>query len=315
MIVIDFSHLSNPMMRVAWNTAMQEGTPFDQEFKGRVLILIKRVLNQHYRNADEVILCIDSPNNWRKLKFEYYKHSRKESRLKEGLDWDMVYRVQREFIEELKANFMFKVFQVPRMEADDLIAYIAHENMLYNKKFVLISSDKDFKQLHKYNNITQFNYKGEEIICESSPEIEREILILTGDSSDGIPNILSDDDALANKSKSQKRFGPVTALKLINGNPKTVEKYGDLDDIKLTDNYRRNKLLIDLIDIPEGIIKRIEPYFLNLKVSGNRMTIEKYLIHNFRQTNSNLDKDIISFVIGDSKNDTKLKWSKRLMEI
>jgi hypothetical protein len=60
MIVIDFSHLSNPMMRVAWNTAMQEGTPFDQEFKGRVLILIKRVLNQHYRNADEVILCIKS---------------------------------------------------------------------------------------------------------------------------------------------------------------------------------------------------------------------------------------------------------------
>ena len=72
---------------------------------------------------------------------------------------------------------------------------------------MIVSNDKDFQQLQRYPNVHQYSpLKKTQLVCENPEKFLLEHII-KGDVSDGVPNILSDDDVFVNKEKRQKPCG------------------------------------------------------------------------------------------------------------
>jgi hypothetical protein len=106
----------------------------------------------------------------------------------------------------LPLTFHIKFIHIDRAEADDVIAVLtkyAQENELVqeglveeSQKILILSSDKDFKQLQLYPNVKQWSPMQKKYVTATQREIiEYKIEhIVKGDAGDGIPNILSKDD-------------------------------------------------------------------------------------------------------------------------
>ena len=82
-----------------------------------------RMYNKRYRKEyGQMVICVDSPNNWRKTVYPAYKANRKKKRdSSSDMDWPEVFRIINTIREELQQNFPYKVIQVEGAEADDII--------------------------------------------------------------------------------------------------------------------------------------------------------------------------------------------------
>ena len=191
----------------------------------------------------EMIICCDSPS-WRREYFPHYKMNRKKKRASDDIDWDSVFKNFNETIELIDNNFPYKVLRVDKSEADDIIA-VSVKNFRETSKepILIISSDKDFMQLKKHGNVKQYCPRNKNFINEVTDlEVIHDNLlvhIITGDTSDGIPNIFSDDDALVNEEKKQNR-----ATKKRVEDVKNEIKSDNIN--KYSSAISRNTVLIDL---------------------------------------------------------------------
>lgn len=221
--------------------------------------VMKRVKNSGY--GDLVIAC-DSRNNWRKEVFPYYKASRKTDRDNSTIDWEKVFESFNTVREELKEYFPYTVIDVERAEADDIIATLCG----YGEKTLILSGDTDFVQLHDMM-VEQYDPVRKKKVQINNTELYLKQHILEGDKSDGIPNILSDDDTFVLK----KRQKPLTKKRMDillsihpNGYSPTEKR-----------NYQRNMQLIDLTYIPEDIKLNIKEQY------DNRPTKNKSKLFNY----------------------------------
>jgi len=212
----------------------------------------------------KLIICCDTGNAWRKDIFPYYKYNRKKSREESHLDWEMIFKSISNIQQEFRDYMPYHVIAVPRCEADDVIAVLSDyisknepvgEGMFEEDQDILIiSRDKDFKQLQKNKHIVQWNPMEKKWMRE--PEPDRFLIehIVRGDSGDGIPNMLSDSDSFVIK----KRQKPVreSLIESVYNNGVSAEH---------VENYERNKKLIDLSCIPEDYKKQIINEYVNYK--------------------------------------------------
>lgn len=195
----------------------------------------------------EIVICADGKNSWRKNEFAYYKAGRKKSREESELDWTELFRIMNVIREELDTFFPYKVMHFDYLEADDIIGTICHHygTVLENgsEKFLILSGDKDYIQLHKYANVKQYSPTMKKWIENSNPDKYLSEHILKGDSGDGIPNILSPDNCFA----VGERQKPMTAKRILEftSNPDIM------DDITKS-RLARNRMLIDLSMVPES---------------------------------------------------------------
>ena len=226
--------------------------------------------NKYEKKYGDMILVFDSGDYWRKEVFPHYKGTRKVKQNEDKELWSNLWNIVATVREELETNFPYKVMRVNRAEADDIIAYLA-KKYHQTENIMIISSDKDFQQLQRYSGVKQYSPKNKKAITCSNP---REFLIdhiIRGDSSDGIPNILSDDDTLMNEDKRQK---PITK-KVMN----TINEdlaFGELPK-GYEDNWKRNQTLVDLDKVPDWINDRIEAAW-NEPIVGKRNRLFNYFI-------------------------------------
>lgn len=194
----------------------------------------------------EVVICADGKNSWRKSIFPYYKAGRKKSREESEVDWAELFRIMTVIREELSRFFPYKVLQFDNLEADDIIGIICHQYgcQLDNgsEKFLIMSGDKDYIQLHKYANIKQYSPTMKKWIENSDPDKYLLEHILRGDKGDGVPNILSPDNCIV----IGERQKPMTAKKILefSTDPAAMDETTKI-------RFDRNKSLIDLSQIPE----------------------------------------------------------------
>jgi len=216
----------------------------------------------------ELIICNDSTNYWRKEIFPLYKAKRKRDMDKSDMDWNNIFSIMDKIRREVKEIFPYKNLRVERTEADDIIAVLCREYH-ETEKIVIISNDKDFQQLQRYPNVKQFSpMKKKYLVCEN-PESFLLEHIIKGDSSDGIPNILSDDDVFINKEKRQKPCG----------GKKVNQIMENLSEWQIETNWERNQNLIDMNKIPDIYINKIlEEY--NISGNQNRGQLLDYFIEN-----------------------------------
>lgn len=258
MIIIDF----NPIVIANfYEQAMSTGKVDLDLLRHMALNSIRRWRQKFHREYGEVVLANDSTSYWRREFFPYYKSHRKTEKHKSPLDWVELYNNLDILRNELKDNFPYKSICVDGAEADDIIAVLC-TNYSDEEDIVIVSSDRDFIQLHN-ENVKQFDPRQNKWVVNSNPKQYLLEHILKGDRGDGIPNILSKDDCFINGRQT-----PCTR--------KFIENF-ESNKAKHQRNYDRNKTLIDLTSIPENISELILEQFAEQQ-TGDRSNIFNYFV-------------------------------------
>ena len=193
----------------------------------------------------EIVICHDGGRYWRKDIFPQYKANRSKSQKESDVDWDRIHEVMNMIHEEVVANFPYKNIKLRKVEADDIIAVLC-EKYHMDENIVIVSNDKDFQQLQRYPNVKQYSPTKKQFLECEDPEEFLTYHILKGDSSDGIPNILSDSDTFICQDKRQTPCGK----KRLDEIKKTVDSL----ESPVKERFEVNKKLVDLYLIPESII-------------------------------------------------------------
>tara|TARA_R110000868_G_scaffold38941_5_gene135984 strand:+ start:1497 stop:2363 length:867 start_codon:yes stop_codon:yes gene_type:complete len=276
MIIIDLNQvmISNLMVQLNGHTNAQ----LEENMVRHMVLNAIRSFNQKFsQEYGEIIIACDNTNNWRKVEFPYYKANRKKNREKSELDWKNIFDCLSKIREELKEHFPYRVIDVISSEADDIIATLVHTygkvvSSISDEKILILSGDKDFIQLHVYSNVRQYDPVRKKFIENNDPDRFLSEHILKGDSSDGVPNILSSDDCFV----VGKRQTPLTVKKI-----NSLLELG-LDgkfDHPLFRNYIRNKRLIDLKHTPENLQATIMQQY-NAQNNQDRSKMLNYFISN-----------------------------------
>ena len=217
-----------------------------------VVRVLGRVQKKFRSEYGEMVLCYDAKNYWRREIFPFYKKNRKQEREASKINWDEVFSVLNKIRDELKTNFPYQVIQIDRAEADDIIASIVNDNSLKDspEPMLILSADKDFIQLHKHSFVKQFDLTRNRWISHENPVQYLQEHIIKGDRSDGIPNILTCDDAIVT-GKPQKKMSKEKIASLAGMDPQDFTNF-----IRLR-NWKRNSQLIDFTNIPGEVVSNI----------------------------------------------------------
>ena len=267
MILVDLNQvlISNLMAQVRGKGDVKP----NKEMIRHMVLNSLRGFNLKFREEyGTMVLCSDAGNPWRRDFFKNYKHSRKMARQDGPFDWDNIFNIITEIKNELKDNFPYVVMYVENTEADDIIAILIKQQS--EEKYLVVSGDKDFIQLHHYGNVYQYSPLLKGFIGEQEDPIKflRE-QIIKGDRSDGVPNILSNDDVFV-KGERQK---PIKKTML--------EEWKNIENIPLgvetKKNYNRNKKLIDLSQIPLTIENNIINTFNDYKVKDRSLLLPYFI--------------------------------------
>ena len=258
MIILDMNQIS--VASLMMNIHMTKADTVDENMVRHMILnsvrMYRTMFNQEY---GEVVLTWDSRHYWRRDYFPEYKLNRKMGREKDSRDWDDIYGVLNKIKDELRKNLPYKYLEVYGAEADDIIAILLKKCSQWDKNINLI----DFEDMFFRKDI------GWRVINGIDPDVYIKEHILKGDSSDGIPNVLSPDntfvDRLRQKPLGKKKIG--------------VMLQTDFDELhdEVKRNYQRNEKLINLDNVPE----ELELHILNEFDSapcGDRSKLLNYFI-------------------------------------
>ena len=248
MIIFDFNQvaISNLMEQIG-----SSKTPVDESLVRHMILNTIRTYVKKFKGSHgpEIVIACDNKKYWRREIFPHYKAGRKKAREASGHDWSTIFDCLNKIRDELKVNSPYKVLDVDSAEADDIIAVLALKYSA-TQKIMILSSDKDFAQLQKYPNVEQFSPILKKAIKEPLPSAQLKQLIIRGDKSDGIPNILTKDDVFVTGGRQK----PITEVKIIGWMNQEPKEFCNEDMLR---NYARNEMLIDLTRIPESLKEAI----------------------------------------------------------
>lgn len=279
MLIIDFSSV---MIGKTIFLANQSGERIDRNLMRHVVVMtFGELLKEFPKHSKHTIVAFDSKGQyWRKDLFPYYKQNRKKTREKSDIDWEDFYRefsiIKSEFIK----TFPYYMIDLPKVEADDIIGTLC---LTYEDDTVIVSTDKDMIQLMDGKRVKIFDPKTMEY--RSRGDYDQLAHIVRGDSGDGIPNILSDDDTLVCEGKRQspisasmiekistigidgflEEYKPKSKIKTSRGGTKEekeeekrpIEEEAQEQKRLIKERYHRNRSLIDQTAIPDHIKNEI----------------------------------------------------------
>ena len=285
MLLVDYSQVALASIL----TFQRELKGTESEVKNLIrhvtLSTIKSYKKKYGKEYGELVICCDGRKYWRKEFFEQYKGSRKKNRDASDLDWKLIFDTLSEMRDDISKYFPYRVIHVDRAEADDVIAVMTkwlQENQLVQQglveetqKVLILSSDKDFKQLQLYPTVKQWSPMQKKYVTASKQEIRDFMIehIVKGDTGDGVPNILSKDDVFM----VGERQKPMSAKRLAEFIDKGFDACKNDDERR---NWHRNATLVDFQFIPEDVQKCIVDTYLSNKPNGDKMSIMQYLIDN-----------------------------------
>ena len=244
MILIDFTQtiIAGLMAQMKHS----DGEVDENLLRHMILNSLRNYAKRYKDQYGDIVLCTDAAHPWRRNYFPLYKANRKKAREADDRDWTMIFDTLQKVKDEIRENFPFHYMYVENCEADDIIAILVKHA---TEPVLIVSGDKDFQQLHS-DTVTQWSPNLNKMINCEDPSLFLKEHILKGDKSDGIPNILSNDNCLDEGIRQ-------TPLKKA-----VLEKYLRIsieNDDKYYRNYLRNQTLIDLsfipIDVEQAILR------------------------------------------------------------
>ncbi len=281
MIAVDFSQifLANIFADCDAKTCAQNPS---NESRDTILYYTLNSLRYNYvENRDkygEMVIAVDARRSWRKDIFPNYKCNRKAKRDNDdsGIDWSFVFETMNYVVPILREHLPFLVIEVESAEADDIIGVLAKDisqKILVESYFgdteaepmLIISSDKDNYQLHRFKNVKQWNPHTKNLV---RPEhgAKKALLekIVKGDAGDGVMNIRSPDNVFVDKIRQK----PITAGYLA----EFFESKNPIDVCKSDEerkNFIRNEQLVSYEFTPKEIVDKIVLEYKNQKAKDH----------------------------------------------
>ena len=278
MILVDLNQvlISNLM---AQTRGKAENLP-NKEIVRHMVINSLRGFNLKFKSqyGNNIVLCADAGDPWRRDIYPNYKHARRKGRVDSATDWDNIFNMITEIKNEIAENFPYVMMYVEKAEADDIIATLVKHT---NEPIMIISGDKDFIQLQTKSNVKQYSPIQKVFVGEGlDPKIFLHEQIIKGDRSDGIPNILSPDDIFLTKEKQR----PI--------NKKRLEEWSNVNNIPLGSEtskfYERNKRLIDLSCIPEELERTIINKYTDYKIPSRSKLLPYFIKYKLKSLMENI---------------------------
>jgi len=270
MIIFDYQQIaiSNLMEQIG-----SSNSSVDENLVRHMILNALRTYVKKFRTSHgpEIIIACDNRNYWRREYFPFYKSGRKKARAASGHDWSSIFDSLNKIRDELKEHSPYKVLDVDGAEADDIIGVLV-QKYAGNEKMMILSSDKDFAQLQRYPNVEQYSPILKKYIKEPFPLVQLKQLIIRGDKSDGIPNILSADNVF-DEGIRQKPITEAKIIKWLNQDPK------DFCNDDMLRNFSRNETMIDLTKIPE--------------------TLKNNIINSYESTKGRTKQDFMNYMIAN----------------
>ena len=264
MILLDFS-------RVCLSNILASGNKdFSVDLIRHQVLNSIRGFKSRFSKYGELVICCDDKNYWRKKIFPYYKASRKKTREESSLDWAAIFNTLHTIKAEIKDNLPYAVLQVETAEADDIIAVMVERYS--NEKIMIVSGDKDFSQLQRYKNVSQYSPITKKFIKVGDPLSYLFEHVIRGDAGDGVPNILSNDDTFVAGTR-QKPLTKKRVSAMIEDMVRGVTPF----DGEVKRNYLRNIHLIDLARIPEDIRKQVIDIYGNYQRNDRSMILGYFI--------------------------------------
>ena len=270
MIIVDYSGICLASIIV--------NKELDEDMIRHMTLNSLRMYNSKFKEEyGQMILACDGANNWRRSYFPQYKANRRKGRDESDFDWSEAFRIMHKIKDELRENFPYKVIHLEGCEADDVIGTLVERTQEFgnHEPVMIVSSDHDFKQLQKFDNVSQFSPMTKKLVEEGHPRQNLKLKILQGDAGDGVPNVLSHDDTFVNG----ERQTPLSKKK-------KEAILQDLSDGELLyaaswyRNYCRNETLIDLTKTPEDLKQNIINNFEEQDPWHNKGKVFPYLVAN-----------------------------------
>ena len=265
MILVDMNQIS--LASLMMHLHMNKGELEEEMVRHMILNSVRMYRTMFNEDYGEIVLTYDSRAYWRREVFPQYKHSRRKGREEDGKDWDSIFGVLNQIKDEIKEFLPYKVVETYGAEADDVIATLCKHYQ--SEKIMIVSGDKDFIQLQKYDNVSQYSPITKKLVNGVDAVVYIKEHILKGDKSDGIPNVLSPDHTFTDDLRQR----PLTSKKM-----KSILAQ-DIDDLndELKRNYQRNEKLINLDNVPEKLEGNILDDFKSA-TCGDRSKLLDYFI-------------------------------------
>jgi 5'-3' exonuclease len=233
-----------------------QDTVFMETYKKMFFKSIEKIFKKDVLKDSKIIFCCDpgsctlseNAKLWRKEIYQDYKGNRQDMSLKHNL-----YPVFNKTLDSIIPDLIntsyaedITLIKIPKIEADDIIAYIC-KNIILDKysEINILSADDDFTQLLNENTrIIDFRTKK---FRENNAEESKKLLlhkILNGDNSDNIKRIFT--KRVKKAFKTELVEDSVKLQKYLDENPEEKEK------------FLINQRLIDFNFIPEEINIKIK---------------------------------------------------------
>jgi 5'-3' exonuclease len=203
MVLIDFSSIIHRMIHTSVaniKPTKVDGKYITKDFIGLTKYYIFQELfsikQEHGANFGDLVICLDKSADgyWRKDVYPGYKAGRKKGREESEINFREVFAEIDGMIEQIKLNLPWKVIEVPRAEADDIMLVLAQEFNKY-EKILIHSPDKDMIQAQRDND-TVFQYSSltkKWIVPENKHDhMDHWVMehVCLGDASDEVPKVV-----------------------------------------------------------------------------------------------------------------------------
>lgn len=265
MIIIDYS-------AIAVSNIVTQRLDIQEDMIRHMILNSIRMYRSKFRDKfGEVVMTGDAGNNWRYNEFPQYKAARKKTRKESKMDWKEAFRIINLVWEELGEHFPYKTVKIDGCEADDVIGVLVEQTQEFgqHEPVIIISADKDFAQLQKYKNVSQFSPMTKKFIKEDHPRKQLLELVLKGDTADGVPNVLSDDNVFVNGGRQTPLRKPI--IEALMNDPASQGE-------TVLRNIQRNRKLIDLESTPDSLREKIIYSYDSQNKAGNKGKVFPYLV-------------------------------------
>jgi 5'-3' exonuclease len=272
MILVDMNQISLASVMMHLNITKRHSVEGGM-VRHMILNSLRMYRERFFEEYGELVICYDSKHYWRRDIFPQYKAGRKKTRDSSSHDWDDIFEFLNAFKDEMIEFMPYKVLEVYGAEADDIIYTLTHEFEYDNGKTLILSGDKDFIQLQRYKNVTQYSPITKKFINGVVWSEYLDEHILRGDTSDGVPNVLSPDNTFVDGLRQR----PLGKKKIQSWVEHNIEDVLPNDEVKR--NYQRNKKLIDLTEVPHELFMEITKTWAEAKTNP-RSKLLNYFIQN-----------------------------------
>ena len=272
MILVDMNQISLASVMMHLNITKRDSVEGGM-VRHMILNSLRMYRERFFDEYGELVICYDSKHYWRRDIFPQYKASRKKTRDSSSHDWNDIFEFLNAFKDEMIEFMPYKVLEVYGAEADDIIYTLTHEFETDNGKTLILSGDKDFIQLQRYKNVTQYSPITKKFIDGMVWNEYLDEHILRGDTSDGVPNVLSPDNTFVDGLRQR----PLGKKKIQSWVEHNIEDVLPNDEVKR--NFQRNKKLIDLTEAPQELFSEITKTWKEAKTNP-RSKLLNYFIQN-----------------------------------